>query len=602
MLFVSLPPPLSRALLLAGYFTLSWAQLALPTWRKANITTSAAARTAFARAALQETIVHIGANGQFPDAADYVVPAIFYSQLAAFDAATGSQQYRDSLVQYFQNATMIHANFSNSENYGYAAVQAYVTYKDPVFLEYAIGVWNISNQYTLSQADIDAGRQKSGLKNFDLAQTCHGKTMAGGTFGITAVSDPSIAGLSTGQFAILSALLAASTSEPEYLAAAQLSIAFMQSHWLNPQNIMLDGISGRNNDSCSLTTALQPYDSGMAIEALAIVVDITKDSLSRSLLTSLIEAAITSTAWQKADGIISNQAHGSGGDVSIIRGLSAAYSRNVTTLPLREYIKGYLAVQASPPFTTNGLDENIYGHWVGPAATAFSSKDQTTALAVLVAAMGLQNDTQKPASSSQAVTFGGGLTSTGSTFSPSTTLSPSPPSAGHSNSHMGQLVGGIIAAVLTVILLICMGSLLYIRRLRKNSRRASISSRPDVLSVQIRPGINLRSTIEINPSTSPISQTASSVLTDTTNAPDIAKYGQWDWEKPPQLEQPRTRQWLSDQAERVYGYPTAIPASRGSALPTDGRMRILHSQYQRRDSTVFDDDEDPPGYPGTEMV
>ncbi|KAF7316073.1 Glycoside hydrolase family 76 protein [Mycena indigotica] len=578
--------------------------------KKPNVTTSLADRIAFARAALQDTIGHVGANGQFPDA-DYVVPAVFYSQLAAFDAATGSQQYHDSLVQYFQLATTISTNFVNPENYGYAAAQAYVTYKDPVFLEYAIGVWNISNQYTLSQDDIDAGRQKSGLKNFDLAKTCHGKTMAGGTFGTTAVSDSSIAGLSTGQFAILSALLAASTSEPKYLTAAQLSIAFMQSHWLNPQNIMLDGISGRNNDSCSLTTALQPYDSGMAIESLAIVVDITTDSASRSLLTSLIEAAITSTAWQGADGIISNRAHDSGGDVSLARGLSAAYDRNATTLPLREYIKHYFAFNAVVDLArSQGLDSNIYGHWIGPAAATFSSKDQTTALAVLVAAIGLNNDTQPPTSSSVTsiglqshgdtpqptssfVTFSGGPTSTSSTLSPSTTQAPSPPSTRHSKSHIGQLVGGIIAAVLTVILLIFMGSLFYIRCLRKNSGSLLIGSPPDLVPfriAQIRPDSNLPLTTKFSPFTSHISQAASSGLTGAASAP-VARY---NWENLLQPKQPCSMQ-SSSLAERRPSQ--LITPSRGSAKP----VRVLNSWLHRRDSTVLDDDEAPPAYPGTDV-
>ncbi|KAF7316056.1 Glycoside hydrolase family 76 protein [Mycena indigotica] len=597
MLFVSLPPPLSRALLLAGYFTLSWAQLALPTWRKANITTSAAARTAFARAALQETIVHIGANGQFPDAADYVVPAIFYSQLAAFDAATGSQQYRDSLVQYFQNATMIHANFSNSDvsppillhdtlNYGYAAVQAYVTYKDPVFLEYAIGVWNISNQYTLSQADIDAGRQKSGLKNFDLAQTCHGKTMAGGTFGITAVSDPSIDALPTGHFAILSALLASSTSEPRYLAAAQLSTAFMLSHWLNPQNVMLDYMSGRSNDSCSTDASLQPYDSGMAIEALAILIDITHDPAYQRSLNTLIEAATTSTVWQGANGVIANRAHSNTGDLFLVRGLSAAYSRNVTTPPLKEYIKAYLAVQYNAVLDlarSSGPDNNNYGLWIGPAATSFASFVQTAALGVLVAGIGLHNETQAeppscPVILSTAMTGGGGG-STPSLASPTSISSTTTASAPHHGSRIGAVAGVTVAAIFVVALL-CAGCMFWIRR-RQWQRQQRNS---DALSVSPSIDAPPTSMTTISPFTSPVSQTSFNGL--PTTPVTVSRH----WKPPSQSMSDRSR--TDDTSISIAAPVQPVPRP---ALASDDHVRTMQSRPQ----TMFYDNEAPPMYPGT---
>jgi hypothetical protein len=57
-------------------------------------------------------------------------------------------------------------------SYGYAAARAYVAYKDRVFLQYAVESWWFGRTYTLSQADIDAG--KIGVKNFSVPALCQG--------------------------------------------------------------------------------------------------------------------------------------------------------------------------------------------------------------------------------------------------------------------------------------------------------------------------------------------------------------------------------------------------------------------------------------------
>lgn len=57
-------------------------------------------------------------------------------------------------------------------NYGHAAVIAYTTYKNPVFLEYAKQVWWAMNTYTILQKELDVGTTP--LKNFTLEPTCEG--------------------------------------------------------------------------------------------------------------------------------------------------------------------------------------------------------------------------------------------------------------------------------------------------------------------------------------------------------------------------------------------------------------------------------------------
>jgi hypothetical protein len=82
-------------------------------------------------------------------------------------------------------------------------------------------------------------------------------------------------------------------------------------------------------------------------------------------LSTIIEAAIGNTAWQRNDSIITRvAADGTSradlttdsadkytmkgryeGDISLVQGLGVAYSRNVTTPTLRAYIEAYLTVQ-----------------------------------------------------------------------------------------------------------------------------------------------------------------------------------------------------------------------------------------------------------------
>jgi predicted alpha-1,6-mannanase (GH76 family) len=81
----------------------------------------------------------------------------------------------------------------------------------------------------------------------------------------------------------LSALLAESTSDPTYLQAAEQSATFIQAHLLSIENVVQDTISGRANDSCALHGGPVPYNSGLMIEALAILASITKNATTQAL-------------------------------------------------------------------------------------------------------------------------------------------------------------------------------------------------------------------------------------------------------------------------------------------------------------------------------
>ncbi|KAJ6555980.1 hypothetical protein B0H19DRAFT_947446, partial [Mycena capillaripes] len=153
-----------------------------------NLTISRADRISVAEAALETAITFLDSTmAQFPDPGDsYGVSGLFYSQLAEFDLATNQTKYSNSVATYFALASAALSqdfdaqNFTGELNYGHGAAMAFTAYKNSIFLDYAKQVWWTARAYTLSQNDVNIGTVP--LKNFTLNPTCHGITMAGGTF------------------------------------------------------------------------------------------------------------------------------------------------------------------------------------------------------------------------------------------------------------------------------------------------------------------------------------------------------------------------------------------------------------------------------------
>ncbi|KAJ7151866.1 hypothetical protein C8R43DRAFT_1190492 [Mycena crocata] len=369
--------------LVAGFLLLlalsTVAQVPSSSWRKASMTTSPADRVSLASAAIEMARTKVGSDGQF-SSEGYAVAGTFYSQMAEFDIVTTGTRYQQELLQYL-NLAQSHnrVNFSDGLTYGYAAARGYAAYNVTQFLQFAVQSWWLGRKYTLSQADIDAATIPT--KNFSVQQLCEDITMAGGTFYKTVPNDKQIVGLSTGYFALVSARLAEATSDPTYLQAAQESTDFIHAHLYNIQNVVQDSISAAASDSCAVSSPIEPYNSGLMIEALAVLASITQNSTTQALLGTILEAAIENSAWQESDGIISNTGHGSEGDISLVRGLSATYSLNVTTPAMRTYITDYLAVQFNAAIDLSTSGDNIYGAaWIGPPSglAATSSIDPFT--------------------------------------------------------------------------------------------------------------------------------------------------------------------------------------------------------------------------------
>ncbi|KAJ7735379.1 hypothetical protein DFH07DRAFT_753891 [Mycena maculata] len=219
--------------------------------------------------------------------------AALYSQMAEFDLATNQTNYQAALENYFPLAETGHANFSqdfvsdsvnftifrSTEAYGRAAIRAYTAYNNQSFLNYAIQSWWWGRGYTISSADASAG--KIDCKDFNISSVCLD-------------SD-------------LSALLAEATSDDMYLEAAVETAEFVHAHLYNVENVVQDSISARSSDSCAVSSNVEPYNSGLMIEGLAILADITGNASTQSLLSEILLAAIPNTAWQQPEGIVESR-------------------------------------------------------------------------------------------------------------------------------------------------------------------------------------------------------------------------------------------------------------------------------------------------------
>ncbi|KAK7053547.1 hypothetical protein R3P38DRAFT_3576479, partial [Favolaschia claudopus] len=336
--------------------------------------------------------------------------------------------------------------------YGYAAVRAYLAYANSTFLQYAIQSWSFGRSYTLSQ-----GVTEFTGKNFTVIGTCAGATMAGGTFEMNTLGDPGIAAMSTGYFMLLSAVLAEATnSNPTYLNAAIDSANFIHSHLYNDQGLVLQAISGNQNDSCKiLEPILNSFNSGLFIEALAVLVSQTHDSMMQTWLNDLITDVLSNPTWQNGQGIIAN------GDAILVRALRAAYLRNTTTPEIRDTVRDYIAVQfnAVLDLATNG--DNVYAaKWTGPPSSTFSENSQTGALSPLLsAAMVLAQDSNSTSSSPN-----------NTSSSPPTSSSSSP------SKHSTGLIAGVTIAVLAV--LIAVAIFIFMRRRFQARRKAVLVPTP----------------------------------------------------------------------------------------------------------------------------
>ncbi|KAF7332885.1 Glycoside hydrolase family 76 protein [Mycena venus] len=368
--------------------------------------------------------------------------------------------------------------------------------------------------------------------------------MVGGTFQGNPPGDPTVEGLSTGLFLVLSALLAETTSDPVYLQAASDSADFIHSHLYDNRNIVQSSISANDTSGCGIVGNGVPDDSGVMIEGLSILSSITKNISTQNLFSDLLLAVIFNRIWQGDNGIVSyNTSAGTFGSLYLLQGLGSAYTRGESiNSMLRQQVGEYITVQFNAVTglaTFSGTD--IYGQsWIGPPDASFSGTHQVFALGALISAIGLENEF--PPSSTPSSSLSPSSTTPSSSLSPS--QSPIPLPIGKST-HTAAIAGGSVGGI--IFLALILATLWLLRRQRSPAHNGSLT--PSAV-----------------PEPFLVSHTATS----------------------------HPREKYSDRRNPQPPSTTSMPANMASVLPTEQLVQILNQRLQNR---RWDEGDVPPDYP-----
>ncbi|KAK0221376.1 hypothetical protein IW262DRAFT_1373299 [Armillaria fumosa] len=544
-------------------------------WRYPNITSSKDDRINIASAAIEKASSMLQSDWFFNDSS-HVTEYRIYAQMAEFDRLTNQTKYKQMLKQCFTLAE----SYESSMNleYGYAAVRAYAAYQDQDFLDRAVTSWTLGRKYTISKEQAALGTMDA--KQFNITSSCNGATMAGGTYGNTDANDTVISGLSSS----VSALLAEATSNQTYLDAATESANFIQSHLLNPSsNIVWFSMSA--NGTCSPLTGDVPYGSGIFIEGLVVLANITHNVSTETLLRSTVVAVATDAQWQESDGIIASSPSYPGG-CYIVRALATLYERNTTSSDLREYTKEYVGVQYNAVIDlATSVGSNIYGPWTGPPSISFSSDNQTAAISALLSAIQLVDD--QPSSNSS-------VNST-STVIPSPTGSTSPSPLPTKKSPTGRIIGGVVAG-LAVIAIIIVGTLLLRRKHRRSNDNESHfsvdGSSPRILTPFMDTSIPVSSEMPGEHRMNQAKRARFSLAEnrgEPSSSPAVGTGGtDVHYESTTLLRAPAS-------------LPNALHAERTEGMPTHDLLRLLDERLQSGRWNVVDDELPPEYHEGQTM-
>ncbi|KAF5367763.1 hypothetical protein D9758_009841 [Tetrapyrgos nigripes] len=438
-------------------------------WQEPDLNTTLADRAKTAGDGLNEALLSFDeSKAVFPVTPDIpVLPAYLFYELAKFDLLTNDTQYKSKLQGYYNVVKNVHVNFGGYTLLMNLSVQAYYAYRDDSFLQFAEDAWNYGLGFTITQDEVDAG--KLNVKDITLPDggQCNSSSIVGGTFFNSDVNDPYLAGLGTGAFFVLSSLLAEATSDPKYRTAATQSAQFIHTFLLDPNSNMI--FDGFNADSCSsFNQDLFSYNTGLAIEGLAMLVSQTGDSTMGQWLKDILSASILKANWLSSHGIVQTP-----DDVQpqyLMLGMSAAYNYT-TDSTIKDFVGKFITVQYNAIIhhaTSDG--SNLYGKdWTGPPLVQTSPRSQTAALSVLVNALALPD----VASDSSDGGNGSGSSDGGGDGSTNATTSGTA-----SKSNTAAIIGGAVGGA-AFALLVLLGVWVLFRRRRarqtlKDHQRASI--------------------------------------------------------------------------------------------------------------------------------
>ncbi|KAJ7276816.1 hypothetical protein C8J57DRAFT_1223534 [Mycena rebaudengoi] len=329
-------------------------------------------------------------------------------------------------------------------------------------LKISLSRW-FGRRFTLTLENVNSGKTnvkklphhqdvRRRVSQLDTKHRIHGRRDILGRSNNT--TDPDISALPTGNFLILSALLAEATSDEMYLQAAFEAAEFIHAHLYTNSHDVQYSISARQNDSCKVDPYTDPGYSALAIEGL---------------LNDLI-TAIPDTIWQQGDGVLDKEHFDYPSD--LVKALGVAYARNVTSPDLRNWMQACIGVQfnAVMDLSTNG--NNLYAYsWHGPPSDTFNSAAQTDAIHVLLSALSVADNSQP-------------LSLTSVSPSPTGAILPAPSTSASSAklSMTGPIVGGVIGGIALLSSIIFVFWRLQGRSRRRNDAFATPAVTPMVIA------------------------------------------------------------------------------------------------------------------------
>ncbi|KAJ3977497.1 endo-1,6-alpha-mannosidase [Lentinula raphanica] len=367
--------------------------LSVPTtWRETNNTHNLTERISIAKSAINTILPQLNTSTAQFDGIGYWQSANVFASMANFDHFANSTTYKSKVIDGLTTAFRLYPNFDlNQYNddamwWATAAYYAYRAYGNSSMLSMAVTTWNHVSNYVVTKADAQSGTQPN--KNFTIASTCYGETMAGGVFWRPTIDDQGINSITTGLYTTLSAFLAETTSNATYKNAAILSAQWIQNLQISDSGIVLDGV---NAVDCTRTPAswLFTYNSGKYLEGLSVLKDITGAANWKSLMTNITAAAVKSPVWQGSNGIITEGASttsdndGVGFKAIFIRGLEEVNARSLDNSNLQTLIESYIDVQYNALLDLAANGTSYSPSWPGPAQQ-FTSWGQMAALDVMV--------------------------------------------------------------------------------------------------------------------------------------------------------------------------------------------------------------------------
>ncbi|KAK0216401.1 hypothetical protein IW262DRAFT_1464960 [Armillaria fumosa] len=549
-----------------------------------NITSSKLDRIAIASAAIDKAVSMLQPNGQFNDST-FDIPGRLYAQMAEFDRLTSQTTYKQTLKQCFVLAESINPEFLTASsfyflqigdglNYGYAAARAYTAYRDPDFIALAVTSWTSARRYTISKEQAVSGTIN--VKKSEIAPSCQGTPLTG----VGQSTDPTDAylfSMASGFFLAVSALLAEATSNQTYLDAAIESANFIQSHLLNPSNTVMAFLSSNTSQHCSMDTSVYSDNTGIFVEGLVILADITRNTSTEALLHSIIVAVVSNPSWQGLDGIL--EVNSDGGHY-IVRALAALYERNTTSSNLREYIKEYIGVQYNAVIEKATLGgSNIYGiPWTGPPRTVFSSSNQTEAVSALLGGLQLLDDQSDSLSKSSDNPTSTETPASGRSTARTTTSAPSLPKHNSTGAIVGGVIGGLAGLAVTISCI-----LLYRRRHCQRNQAPLVNERsPQILT--------------------PFMATTIRAREPHLHQGKMARYtvsasrGEYSTSPGVDSDTRRVDGQISTIPEEAISPPNLINNQRREELPTEELLRMLNQQRQLPCRWDGEDEEPPPEY------